>query len=292
MVEDAAKKWRGYALGLGAVAMVATVAAGYFYYQLQQYHIEAQEFAVYQQEKLEQRQQLQRLMDRNEIMLRDIVEITALEKKLRQTLLRDMDGSTFHLSPGLGQSQLKPHYQGGGKSNLTIKEELELVDRQSQNIEAMLEPTKASVGRLLEILAGHQQGCMEYFPDMVPVENGIISSQYGVRIEPIGGDAQWHNGLDIAADFGEPVLASAAGTVERAGFNGGYGRYVRLSHGNGYETAYGHMSSLVVRKGQQVQKGQIIGFVGSSGYSTGPHVHFEVIVDRQFMNPRYFLKNK
>ena len=96
--------------------------------------------------------------------------------------------------------------------------------------------------------------------------------------------------VDIAVEFGEPVYASAMGTIEVAGWNGGYGRYVRIDHGNGYETAYGHMSGIAVAPGQSVRKGEIIGFVGSSGYSTGPHVHFEVFVDGQNVDPMYMLK--
>ena len=94
-------------------------------------------------------------------------------------------------------------------------------------------------------------------------------------------------GVNIA-----PVYATAAGTIEQAGWNGGYGRYVRINHGNGYETAYGHMSGIAVAAGQKVIKGEIIGFVGSTGYSTGPHIHYEVLADGQNIDPFYVLKNK
>ena len=80
------------------------------------------------------------------------------------------------------------------------------------------------------------------------------------------------------------------GTVEVAGWNGGYGRYVRIAHGNGYETAYGHMSGIAVAPGQSVRMGEFFGFVGSSVYSTGPHVHFEVFVDGQYVVAMYMLK--
>ena len=75
-------------------------------------------------------------------------------------------------------------------------------------------------------------------------------------------------------------------------WNGGYGRYVKLDHGNGYETAYGHMSGIAVEEGQAVRKGDFIGFAGSSGYSTGPHVHFEVLVDGEYVDPMYMLSSK
>lgn len=113
-----------------------------------------------------------------------------------------------------------------------------------------------------------------------------------MRTGPIEGGYDWHPGLDIAVDFGAPVYATAAGTIEQAGWNGGYGRYVRINHGNGYETAYGHMSGIAVAAGQKVIKGEIIGFVGSTGYSTGPHIHYEVLADGQNIDPFYVLKNK
>lgn len=131
---------------------------------------------------------------------------------------------------------------------------------------------------------------MASFPDKWPTDGGTISSNYGVRTGPIEGGYDWHPGLDIAVDFGTPVYATAAGTIEQAGWNGGYGRYVRINHGNGYKTAYGHMSGIAVAAGQRVIKGEIIGFVGSTGYSTGPHIHYEVLADGQNIDPFYVLK--
>ena len=93
-----------------------------------------------------------------------------------------------------------------------------------------------------------------------------------------------------AVESGTPVYAAAMGTVEIAGWNGGYGQFVKIRHGNGYESAYGHMSGIAVTTGQQVRKGEIIGFVGSTGYSTGPHLHFEVFVDGENIDPLYMLK--
>lgn len=135
-----------------------------------------------------------------------------------------------------------------------------------------------------------RSGTLAAFPNKWPVNSTAISSNYGYRMDPISSGSEWHEGIDIPADFGSPVYASGAGTVEFAAWNGGYGRYVRINHGNGYKTAYGHMSGLATASGQQVAKGQIIGFVGSSGYSTGPHVHFEVISEGQTIDPFYVLK--
>ena len=109
---------------------------------------------------------------------------------------------------------------------------------------------------------------------------------YKAHHDPFGNRSyDWHPGVDIANDYGAPVYASASGTIEEAGWVSGYGRYVRIQHGYGYETAYGHMSKLAVQAGQSVSKGDVIGYVGSSGYSTGPHVHFEVLVNGQTTDP-------
>ena len=126
-------------------------------------------------------------------------------------------------------------------------------------------------------------GTLASFPDRWPTEGGVISSEYGGRTDPVSGGYEYHCGLDIAIDFGAPIYATVAGTIEQAGWNGGYGRFVRINHSNGYETAYGHMSGLAVSAGQHVAKGDIIGFAGSSGYSTGPHVHYEVMADGQYV---------
>jgi murein DD-endopeptidase MepM/ murein hydrolase activator NlpD len=98
-----------------------------------------------------------------------------------------------------------------------------------------------------------------------------------------------HQGLDIAAPIGTPIMASRAGTVIFAGWQGGYGNFVLIDHGGGYVTGYGHQSRLGTTVGADVARGQVIGFVGSTGHSTGPHCHFEVRVNGHQQNPRQFL---
>jgi len=112
--------------------------------------------------------------------------------------------------------------------------------------------------------------------------HGPVSSEFGPRW---GG---FHPGIDIAVPTGVPIAASANGVVVVAGPNGGYGNFVVIDHGNGYATAYAHQSSIAVNDGQTVTKGQVIGYVGSTGFSTGPHLHFEVRVNGTAQNPRDF----
>ena len=106
--------------------------------------------------------------------------------------------------------------------------------------------------------------------------NGEITSPFGWRTHPVFGSARFHSGLDIGADYGDPVVAADGGVIVHADWLGGYGKAVIIDHGNGLQTLYGHNSELVVSEGQGVSKGQMIARAGSTGYSTGPHVHFEV----------------
>ena len=120
---------------------------------------------------------------------------------------------------------------------------------------------------------------------MWPAVGHGISSPFGYRVHPITGVYKMHTGVDINVGYGTPVYAADGGTVILAGWNGGYGNCVVLNHGNGLTTLYGHMSSINVSVGQSVSRGQTIGLVGSTGASTGPHLHWEVMVNGQRVNP-------
>jgi len=120
-----------------------------------------------------------------------------------------------------------------------------------------------------------------------PVNNAIMRSGFGSRRHPILGYVKMHTGVDWATSYGTPIFASGNGVVESAGWEGGYGKYVKIKHNNGYETAYGHMSAFSkgLEVGKRVRQGQVIGFVGSTGTSTGSHVHYEILVNGRFVDP-------
>lgn len=119
--------------------------------------------------------------------------------------------------------------------------------------------------------------------------NGRYTSLMGTRIDPFTGDASFHNGVDIKADYNTPVSAAAAGTVILAGWNGGFGKCIKIDHHNGYVTLYGHLNSILVHTGQVVKQFQVIGKVGSTGRATGPHLHFTVYYQGKVKNPLEFL---
>jgi len=120
-----------------------------------------------------------------------------------------------------------------------------------------------------------------------PVAAGLVTSGFGWRTHPMLHVSELHSGVDWGAPYGTPIFAAGNGEIEEIGLKGGYGKYVRLKHANGYETAYGHMTAFAkgLDVGSKVRQGQVIGFVGSSGMSTGSHVHFEIIVNDRFVDP-------
>ena len=122
-------------------------------------------------------------------------------------------------------------------------------------------------------------------PSRMPVDGVQLTSSFGMRNHPILRQRRQHNGVDLAAARGTPVYATADGMVEMAKYWGSYGNYVQIGHGGDLETRYAHLSSYTVSDGQQVRKGDLIGYVGSTGRSTGPHLHYEVRVSGEPVNP-------
>jgi murein DD-endopeptidase MepM/ murein hydrolase activator NlpD len=125
-------------------------------------------------------------------------------------------------------------------------------------------------------------------PSLWPVQ-GVVTSSFGARLDPFNGEGAFHTGIDIATSQGDIVRAPADGTVLKAGMGSGYGREVILDHGHGMETLYAHLSGFAVIAGQDVRRGDIIGYVGSSGHSTGPHLHYEVRIHDTPVNPYKYL---
>ncbi len=129
----------------------------------------------------------------------------------------------------------------------------------------------------------------------VPLRKPVVgeldmSSGFGVRLDPFVRAAAMHTGIDFRGETGEPVRVTANGTVTAAGWSGGYGRMVEVDHGNGFVTRYGHLSAIDVTVGQALKIGQTVGRLGSTGRSTGPHLHYETRVDGEAVDPQKFLR--
>jgi murein DD-endopeptidase MepM/ murein hydrolase activator NlpD len=147
----------------------------------------------------------------------------------------------------------------------------------------------------IEKLIKNQGEKLASIPAIQPVSNrdlDRIASGFGMRIDPVYGTPKMHKGLDFTAPQGTPIYATGNGVVKEASFSaGGFGNHVIINHGYGYETLYGHMVRMKVREGQRVKRGELIGWVGSTGKSTGPHCHYEVHVNGNEVDPVYFFYN-
>jgi len=126
-------------------------------------------------------------------------------------------------------------------------------------------------------------------PNLWPVE-GQVTGSFGERIDPFNGEGAFHSGVDIGSSFGSPIIAPADGVVTFSDLLGGYGKAIMINHGNGISTRYGHLSGYAVTAGQAVHRGDVIGFVGESGRSTGPHLHYEVRINDTPVNPYKYLR--
>jgi murein DD-endopeptidase MepM/ murein hydrolase activator NlpD len=168
---------------------------------------------------------------------------------------------------------------GGPYVPVTLRKDAGAFERQFYRVQV----SRADVERLTRTIAA--------VPVRKPIMGEIdLSSGFGVRSDPFLGRPAMHSGLDFRSETGDPVRATANGVVESAGWNGGYGNMVEIDHGNGFSTRYGHMSKIEVKVGQQIKIGQIIGRVGSTGRSTGPHLHYETRIDGDAVDPQKFLR--
>ncbi len=175
-----------------------------------------------------------------------------------------------------------------------VLETLDVSDSGSIDMELLkkqIEKTMDTVGEIKDYLR-QQRDIYFATPRGSPLEGGYISSPFGWRKHPKTGRRDYHTGIDIAAWPGTPVRATADGIVSFSGWSGGSGRLVVLEHGFGFTTAYAHNKKIIVKVGQKVNRGDIISYVGSTGNTTGPHVHYEVWLDKKPVNPRSYMKGK
>ena len=208
-----------------------------------------------------------------------VMRLDALGQKLVHMASIDKAEFDFDQTPALGGPEtISNQGMEPDELNQAIEQlSLELESRENQLV-------------VLENLVLDENLQKEVQPSGRPITKGWISSYYGMRTHPISGRREMHKGIDFAGKLGGPVIAVAKGVVTYAGKRYGYGKVIDIAHGNGYTTRYAHNSRLLVSVGDTVEKGFQIAEIGSSGRSTGPHVHFEVLKNGREINPVRFIR--
>ena len=208
-----------------------------------------------------------------------IVRIDALGERLTRVAKLEEGEFDFSQPPALG-GPLKENISG----NSDLPDYMQLLDQLGTDIE-----NREQQLSVLETLLVSRKMQKDVFIAGRPIQKGWMSSRFGTRNDPITGKRAWHSGVDFAGKDGSSVIAVAAGVVVYAASRSGYGLLVELNHGSGFKTLYGHHKKLHVRVGDIVKKGQVIGSMGSSGRSTGPHVHFEVYKNGRVVDPASYI---
>lgn len=207
-----------------------------------------------------------------------LVRLDALGERLVDVAGIDSDEFDFNSEPGVGGPE------GAESVGYQPPSYLAELDR----LTATLERRQQQLD-VLEKLLAHRHLQHETFLAGRPVQHGWLSSRFGRRVDPFTGKLSFHPGMDFAAREGSRVIATASGVVTWAGPRSGYGNLVQINHGNGISTRYGHAEKVLVKVGEIVRTGDVIALVGSTGRSTGPHVHYEVIRNGRQVNPQPYI---
>ncbi len=211
-------------------------------------------------------------------MQAQLIRLDALGKQLTEVAQLKRGEFDFDDPPAVGG----PETAGEGPVVPALDAMLDTMDAQIDDRRRQL--------TALQNLIMTRELARQIVPGGRPVEAGYISSLYGQRTDPFDGNQANHQGIDFAAAPGTQVLAVADGIVSHTGLDGGYGRMIEITHGNGYVTRYAHNAKILVTPGQTVKRGDPVALMGSTGRSTGPHVHFEVLHDGRPMNPLSFVR--
>lgn len=240
------------------------------------------ELEVLQQSNSNQMNQIEQLARTTASLQVDMERLNSLDAEIRRIINNDDMRNTSRA--GLVRSSANYTGQGGPQVQPNIND----INNVASDLQAAIKTREESLSRLKQELLA-RRARLEATPSIWPT-SGDVTSRFGWRNSPWGGSSDWHPGIDIANSSGTPIVATADGEVMQSEWYGGYGNMVQINHGNGITTVYGHNSQNIVRIGQIVRKGEIIAYLGSTGYSTGPHVHYEVRVNGTAVNPDAFLK--
>ena len=273
---------RVLAIGAGAAVALLTVGAVLSIYTLMNGEMHASETAQLREANRIQQEQILQVSKKASALQQDLDSLRRAEDGLRAIVGAPPAAADETVQEGT----VSP--TGGEQHTPTTADLSEALEM----IEERLSTRRSSIDLLAETMRREFPGAASYASDSAPHTTpsiwpaaGYVSSPYGLRFD----GTEFHQGIDIAADMGAPIVATADGVVTAAGWNGGYGNMVDVDHGGGIVTRYGHASAVAVTVGQQVRRGEVIAYVGSTGRSTGPHVHYEVRVNGAPVNPAGYL---
>lgn len=244
---------------------------------------EKAELEVLRQNNGNQLQQIEQLAKSTASLQADMERLNNLDSEVRRMM--NLEESSTTSRAGTVRPNLNAN---GGQGGPSAKPTLEQLNQMTAAMKENMKNREASLEELKgEIKA--KQSRMAATPSIWPT-SGDVTSRFGWRGSPWGGGgSDWHPGIDIANSVGTPILATADGEVAFSGWYSGYGKLVQITHSGGIETLYGHNSQLAVQVGQRVKKGEVIAYMGNTGYSTGSHCHYEVRVNGTAVNPASFL---
>ena len=273
------------AVGAGAVVGIVAAASIFSIYTLTHSYLHEAEAAQLREANRIQQEQIRQIAKKASALGQEVDAIQRTEDGLRALV----GAPPAETDSAVQEGDAAPAPTGGAPHALTTDEVSEALTM----LEERTAVRRTSIGQLAAMMQKDVPGASSFLEGDTPVTtptgwptDGFISSGYGLRWN----GAEFHQGIDIAAEMGTPIVATADGVVTIAGWNaGGYGNMVDIDHGSGVSTRYGHASAVVVTVGQRVRRGQIIAYVGSTGHSTGPHLHYEVRLSGQPVNPTSYL---
>lgn len=268
---------------IGIFCVVLLVLGGFglkFTAVIQTAQAEKAELEALRKTNGDQSRELEELTKATETLQRDMDRLNGLDAEIRR-MVNSSEQSAASRS-GVARYQIANSGQGGPNVRPTVQE----LKNYIENLQQQVKEREESLINLRMMLAERNER-LNTTPSLWPAE-GEITSRFGWRSSPFGGENDWHPGVDIANSIGTPIVAAAAGQVVYSGWYSGYGKMVQIDHGNGMVTVYAHNSRNIVQEGQYVQKGDLIAYMGSTGLSTGSHVHYEVRVNGTAVNPVKF----
>ena len=238
----------------------------------------------YYKDKIEQAEQ-----EYSDVSQELLDKINKMERELALLEEKDSEMRTYAALPPLDED-IKVMGTGGSEEELNEDDSSTILDKLRNTIDSLsysLDAEKNSYDIIFNKIKSNET-MYRHIPSIMPVESAYLGSQYGYRTDPIDGKRRMHRGQDFAVNLNTPVLATGDGVVTKAQYDSGWGRYVKIDHGYGYETIYAHLYKINVKKGQKVKRGDVIGKSGNSGRAAGFHLHYEVHKNKKVDDPKKY----